>query len=140
MKQLTRRHFGTTAAAAAASGWAPASALAQAPSPFERKTIHFYVGIPPGGAYDLVPRIFASHMGKHIPGNPTIVVENMPGAASLTMMNYLYNRAAKDGTAVLHLSSPGDRFRRRPHPRVGLDVALRRRPRGAPPMVDIAAP
>ena len=97
--QITRRQFGM-AAAAAATGLSPASALAQATSPFERKTIHFYVGIPPGGAYDLVPRIFASHMGKHIPGNPTIVVENMPGAASLTMMNYLYNRAAKDGTAV----------------------------------------
>ncbi len=62
--------------------------------------MHFYVGIPPGGAYDLVPRILAAHIGKYIRGNPKIVIENMPGAGSLTMMNYLYNRATRDGTAI----------------------------------------
>ncbi len=67
---------------------------------FEGKVLHFYVGIPPGGAYDLAPRVLAASMGKYIPGNPKIVVENMPGAGSLTMMNYLYNRAARDGTAI----------------------------------------
>lgn len=67
---------------------------------FEGKILHFYVGIPPGGAYDLAPRILAAHMSKYIPGNPKIVVENMPGAGSLTMMNYLYNRASRDGTAI----------------------------------------
>src|SRR3954463_9803448 len=73
---------------------------AQAAASFEGKTLHFYVGIPPGGAYDLAPRILAAHMSKHIPGAPRIVVENMPGAGSLTMMNYLYNRASRDGTAI----------------------------------------
>ena len=67
---------------------------------FEGKILRFLVGIPPGGAYDLVPRILAAHLGGHIPGNPRIIVENMPGAGSLTMMNYLYNSAARDGTAI----------------------------------------
>ena len=94
---LSRRGMLTGAAALASTR----AAISQTAAPFfERKTIHFYVGIPPGGAYDLAPRILAAHMSAHIPGAPTIVVENMPGAASLTMMNYLYNRAAKDGTAV----------------------------------------
>lgn len=75
-------------------------ARAETSGNLDHKTIHFYVGIPPGGAYDLVPRLFAAHMGRHLPGEPNIVVENMPGAASLTMMNFLYNRAARDGTAV----------------------------------------
>ncbi len=97
---LRRREF---AALGAAFAVAPLSGVARAQSPeafFDRKTLHFYVGIPPGGAYDLVPRIFAATMAKHIPGKPSIVVENMPGAASLTMMNFLYNRAPRDGTAV----------------------------------------
>jgi tripartite-type tricarboxylate transporter receptor subunit TctC len=76
------------------------SSYARANSFFEGKTLRFYVGIPPGGAYDLAPRILAAHIGKYIPGNPKIVVENMPGAGSLTMMNFLYNRASRDGTAI----------------------------------------
>ena len=67
---------------------------------FNGKILRFYVGIPPGGAYDLAPRLLATHIGKYIPGNPRVVVENMPGAGSLTMMNFLYNSAARDGTAI----------------------------------------
>ncbi len=99
MFSATRRTLltlGGSAMALSLTGVRPALAN----SFFEGKTLHFYVGIPPGGAYDLAPRILAAHLGKHIPGNPKIVVENMPGAGSLTMMNYLYNRAARDGTAI----------------------------------------
>jgi tripartite-type tricarboxylate transporter receptor subunit TctC len=53
-----------------------------------------------GGGYDLIARLLATHIGKRIPGNPKFVVENMPGAASLTMTNYLYNRAERDGSAM----------------------------------------
>lgn len=67
---------------------------------YARNAIHFLVGIPPGGAYDIIPRIIASRMSRYIPGNPTIVVENMPGASSLIMMNYLANRAPRDGTYI----------------------------------------
>jgi tripartite-type tricarboxylate transporter receptor subunit TctC len=98
MTGLSRRAVLASGAAAAAGLALPGAARSAAS--FEGKTLHFYVGIPPGGAYDLAPRILAAHMSKYIPGAPRIVVENMPGAGSLTMMNYLYNRAARDGTAI----------------------------------------
>jgi tripartite-type tricarboxylate transporter receptor subunit TctC len=99
MFELTRRFFVISGAAIFAKVLsAPTSALAA--DFYEGKILHFYVGIPPGGAYDLVPRIIAAHMSKYIPGHPKIIVENMPGAGSLTMMNYLYNQAARDGTSI----------------------------------------
>lgn len=98
MVAITRREWLGSGVAFAAAIALPQGA--QAAVSFEGKTLHFYVGIPPGGAYDLAPRILAAHMGKYIPGAPRIVVDNMPGAGSLTMMNYLYNRASRDGTAI----------------------------------------
>ena len=64
------------------------------------KTIQFYIGYSAGGGYDTYARLLARHMGEHIPGNPTIVPQNMPGAGSLRATNYLYTIAAKDGTAI----------------------------------------
>ena len=64
------------------------------------KTVQFYIGYSAGGGYDTYARVLARHMGEHIPGNPTIVPQNMPGAGSLRATNYLYNIAAKDGTAI----------------------------------------
>ena len=57
------------------------------------------VGYGPGGGYDIYGRMLARHMGKYIPGNPTIIIKNMPGAGSLRAANYIYNVAPKDGTA-----------------------------------------
>jgi tripartite-type tricarboxylate transporter receptor subunit TctC len=67
---------------------------------FKGKTITISVGFAPGGSYDFYPRVFARHMGKYIPGHPTVVVQNMPGAGSLRAANYLFNVAPKDGTAL----------------------------------------
>ena len=67
---------------------------------FRGKSIRLLVGTTAGAGYDLVARLLAAHMGGHIPGNPAFVVENMAGAGSLTMMNYLYNRAPRDGTVM----------------------------------------
>ena len=64
------------------------------------KTIQVLVGFGPGGGYDLYARTLARYMGRHIPGRPTMVPQNMPGAGSLKAMNYLYNVARKDGTAI----------------------------------------
>ena len=64
------------------------------------KTIRVAVGFSAGGGYDTYARIVARHMGKHIPGNPTLVVENMDGAGSLIAANYTYNKAPRDGTFV----------------------------------------
>jgi tripartite-type tricarboxylate transporter receptor subunit TctC len=58
------------------------------------------VGLPAGAAYDIYGRDVARYYSKHLPGNPTIIVQNMQGAGSLTSMNYLYNIAPKDGTAM----------------------------------------
>jgi tripartite-type tricarboxylate transporter receptor subunit TctC len=67
---------------------------------YKGKTIRFVVGLAPGGGYDLAARTIGRHMGKHIPGNPTIVVENMTGAGSLIAANYTYNSAKPDGLFV----------------------------------------
>lgn len=66
---------------------------------YKGKRINLIVSYGPGGGYDVYARALAHHMGKHIPGNPTIVVQNMPGAGSLRGTNFLYNVAPKDGTA-----------------------------------------
>jgi tripartite-type tricarboxylate transporter receptor subunit TctC len=63
-------------------------------------------GYSPGGGFDLYARIVANHLGKHIPGNPRIVVQNMPGAGSLRAASYLYNVAPKDGTVIALTRAP----------------------------------
>jgi tripartite-type tricarboxylate transporter receptor subunit TctC len=67
---------------------------------YKGKTIRFVVGLAAGGGYDLSARTMGRHIGKHIPGNPTIVVENMTGAGSLISANYTYNSAKPDGLFV----------------------------------------
>ncbi len=67
---------------------------------YRGKTITFYIGAATGAAYDLVGRAVATHIGRHIPGEPSVVVQNMPGAGSLIMINHLYNRAPRDGAAL----------------------------------------
>jgi tripartite-type tricarboxylate transporter receptor subunit TctC len=67
---------------------------------FARKTITISIGYTAGGSYDLYGRLIARHLGKHIAGNPTVVVQNMPGAGSMKAANYLYEVAPRDGTAL----------------------------------------
>ncbi len=67
---------------------------------YKGKQVSMIIGYGPGGGYDTYARVIAQHMGKYIPGNPTIVVQNMPGAGSLKAANYIYNVAPKDGTAM----------------------------------------
>ena len=75
------------------------------PAPFYKdKTIRIVVGFTSGGIYDQYARLLARHMGKYIAGNPTIIVQNMPGAGSLTATNYVYGVAKPDG---LTLGMPG---------------------------------
>ncbi len=64
------------------------------------KTIRVAVGFSAGGGYDTYARAVARHMGKHIPGNPTFVVDNMDGAGSLIAANYTYNKGDRDGTFI----------------------------------------
>lgn len=67
---------------------------------FAGKTLTILVGFGPGGGYDLYARTLARHIGHHIPGNPTVVVQNMAGAGSLRVVNYLYNAAPKNGSVI----------------------------------------
>jgi tripartite-type tricarboxylate transporter receptor subunit TctC len=92
-QQLPRRAVLVAVLLAAAT-----PAAAQSPNDFYRgKTVSLLIGIQPGGAYDAYARLLARHIGRHIPGAPTVVVQNMPGAASLVLANYLYSASARDG-------------------------------------------
>ena len=71
-------------------------ATAQTPY-FQGKTIRIIVGYPAGSAHDLWGRLIATHINKHIPGSPATVVQNMPGAGSMTATNYVYSVAKPDG-------------------------------------------
>src|SRR5258705_3207643 len=79
----------------------PLAWRAQAASPtdfYKGRTVQVIVGFSAGGGYDLYARVLARHMSRHIPGNPSLVTQNMPGAGSLKAANYLYNVAAKYGS------------------------------------------
>jgi tripartite-type tricarboxylate transporter receptor subunit TctC len=65
---------------------------------YKGKTVEVLVGFAPGGGYDTYARALAQFMGKHLPGQPSVIVKNMPGAGSVTLVNYLLNIAPKDGT------------------------------------------
>src|SRR3954452_9382785 len=67
---------------------------------FARKTVTITIGYTAGGSYDLYGRLVARHLGKHIPGRPTVVAQNMPGTGSLKAANYIYDVAPRDGTAL----------------------------------------
>ncbi len=76
---------------------APAQAQTSAEF-YAGKTVQFMVGYPPSGAFDAYTRVAARFIGKHILGNPTVIVQNMPGASSLQFVRYLQDQAPKDGT------------------------------------------
>lgn len=97
---------------------------------YEGKTIRLIVGFSAGGGFDTYSRLIGRHMGKHIPGNPTIVVENMPGAASLVAANHVYNVANPDGLTILNfhgnqvinqlIGKPGIKFDARKFEYIGI--------------------
>src|SRR5262245_20289239 len=67
---------------------------------YKGKTITITVGYSAGGGYDIYARALGRHMGRHLPGNPNIIIQNITGAGSLNAVNHLYNVAAKDGTVM----------------------------------------
>jgi tripartite-type tricarboxylate transporter receptor subunit TctC len=73
---------------------------------FKDKTIRFIVGYSAGGSFDLYTRTIARHFSKHVPGNPTTIVENMTGAGGIILANHLYNRAAPDGLTIGAWAAP----------------------------------
>jgi tripartite-type tricarboxylate transporter receptor subunit TctC len=95
------RVYGVLAAVAVATA---APAFAQAPAElYKGQTITIYVGLSSGGGYDLNARLLAKHLGRYIPGQPQVIVRNMPGGGGLVMTNYVANVPPKDG---LHIGAP----------------------------------
>jgi len=86
------------------------AALAVAPKPaaaddfYAGKTVNFIVGTDVAGGFALYARLIAKHLGRFIPGNPTLVVKTMPGAGGATAANYVYRRAPADGTTIAALT------------------------------------
>lgn len=89
-------------------GWIAAVTLTAAPAHagdpvadfYAGRTVTILVGFTTGGGYDLYARTLARHMGGHVPGHPSLIVQNMPGAGSLKVVNYLYAVAPRDGTTL----------------------------------------
>ena len=97
--QATRR---TAQAIVIVLAWLPLAVAAQTPAPdiFSGKTVTVYVGSGEGGPYDAYARLVGRHIGGHLPGHPTVVVQNMPGASGRRLVGYMTNVAPKDGSAI----------------------------------------
>ena len=102
------------------TGFVAAAGPAQAEDFFKGKTVTVLVGFTPGGGFDRNARTMATHLGKHIPGNPTVVVQNMPGAGSLTSVRAIDATMPTDGT-VINVFNPGYITRSIVDPRVKVD-------------------
>jgi len=84
----------------AAAMLALSPATVQAQTPAEQKPLTIVVGSSAGGGYDTYARVLARHIGRHLPGQPGIIVQNMPGASSLKAVQYLDAAAPKDGSVI----------------------------------------
>ncbi len=111
LRHRIRMAIGATAIAviALAAPSAEAGETDPVASFYKGKTVQLVVGYSTGGGYDMYARLLARYMGRHIPGNPLVVPQNMPGAGSLRAVGYLYNAAPKDGT-VMGIFSRGAAF------------------------------
>ncbi len=104
-RNLSRRNQWIATGGGVAAAWAacavhPAFAQADVATFYRGKSITISVGGSPGGGYDLDARVLSRHLGKHIPGAPAVLVQNVPGARGLTNVNRLYASARRDGTAM----------------------------------------
>lgn len=104
MDNTSWRHFKSTRSigilVAATLMHCGTSSLATEKPTLAGQNVSMIIGIGVGGGYDAWGRMLASHIGRHLPGNPTIVPRNMPGGGSIVATNYIYNVAPKDGTAI----------------------------------------
>jgi tripartite-type tricarboxylate transporter receptor subunit TctC len=80
------------------AAFAALALLAAGAAQAQEKPVSLYIGYSTGGGYDVYGRVVARHIGRHLPGNPNVIVNNMPGAGSMRLANWLYNVAPKDGT------------------------------------------
>lgn len=99
---ISRRSLNAGLASLAATGLACSARAEDVAEFYAGKRINLIVGYGTGGGFDVYARLLARHMPRFIPGAPSIIVQNMPGAGSLVAVNYLYNVAPKDGTTIGH--------------------------------------
>lgn len=117
MKAFPAPHFAVALAASIMTG---ATALAQPAPDLAGKQVSVVIGFGPGSGYDTWGRIVARHIGRHLPGKPNAIPQNMPGAGSFVAINYIYSVAAKDGSVIAAIArdaalgplsgAPGARF------------------------------
>ena len=88
-----------------ASALSFSTAMAEEDDFYRGRTITIIIPIGPGGAYDAYARLISRHLGRELPGNPTIIARNMPGAGGVIASNYLYNVAPQDGTTLAIITS-----------------------------------
>lgn len=99
MKELTRRSLIGAACLAVLASAAPAAAQS-VESFYKGRELTILIGHPPGGSYDLYAQLAAAHIGKYIPGNPTVIVQSMPGGAASKAAAYLWAKGPKDGSMI----------------------------------------
>src|SRR5216683_393615 len=99
MTALTRRTFAAVLAAATCAPVLPASAQA-VDNFYKSHELTILIGHPPGGSYDLYAQLAAAHIGKYIPGKPTVIVQSMPGGAGSKAASFFYGRGPKDGSMI----------------------------------------
>ena len=105
MKRMITSLIGIAVGAVFLAG-AASPAGADAVSDFyKKKRLTLVIGYPPGGGFNRGGRVVGRHIGKYIPGNPRVIVQNMPGGGSLISLNWLYNKGPKDGTVIGHFHS-----------------------------------
>ena len=102
---------------------APSACLAQAPSFFAGKRVEVTVGFSAGGGPDLAARIVARHLGRFLPGNPTFIARNMPGAETVLQTNYMANIAPADGLSIAYVSRASALQQLSDRPGVKFDLA-----------------
>src|SRR4051794_19131123 len=114
---------GAAAPANPGAAAAPARSDSQAVESFYRgKTIRFLTGFSAGGLFDNYTRAVGRYLGKHLPGSPNVIVENMTGAGGLVATNYTYNVAPKDGTVLVNLDGAVIRLQALNQPGVEFDA------------------
>lgn len=104
--RLLARTAVIAAAASLGTLWVSGVATAESAADFYKgKTVTLIAGFPPGGGYDTYVRVLARHYGRFLPGQPNVIVSNMPGAGSLTSANNIYAKYAPDGLALVMFAS-----------------------------------
>lgn len=100
---MVRAAVGFVLVLAAAPSWSATADESAVADFYNGKTVTVVVGFAPGGGYDVTARLVAKHLKDHIPGHPTVIVENRPGAGSLVAANLVYSSLPQDGTIIANI-------------------------------------